>query len=332
MLSFLARRDYRSVALYEVDAEKPVPFFEVAYGSDRYDSRTMGSGELAVFSLWWALERSARGTIILIEEPETFLSPAIQEAFGHYLTSAVVEKELCAVVTSHSAEIIGQLGKENLRFLSRERTGVRVMTDQPPPILLQSVGIRSPVEALVFVEDNAARNFCRAILERFDPNLARKISIDVRKGDGEIIRALQVMADVRCPITFVGLIDGDMRHAVPADIAYLSAFLPGEQSVELLFREALEADSSFLAEASGVANIDSILAALEGSNHHDWFENLSKELGLTKDQLFPLLFRTWIRMDGSEESLNATCSRVAEILGGQELTQRGQFVLTSAAG
>jgi len=78
-LNYLAKREYREIKLYEVEInDETMPFFEVTLGPARYDSRTMGAGEFAAFFLWWNLARAARNSILLIEEPETFLCSYIQ--------------------------------------------------------------------------------------------------------------------------------------------------------------------------------------------------------------------------------------------------------------
>jgi predicted ATPase len=76
----------------EVGEGRVAPFFEVALGNDRYDSRTMGAGELAILFLWWSIDRASEDTLILIEEPETYLSPGSQQSFCAYLIASAVEK------------------------------------------------------------------------------------------------------------------------------------------------------------------------------------------------------------------------------------------------
>jgi hypothetical protein len=159
-----------------------LPFFEVTFGADRYDSRTMGAGELAAFYLWWSLGRAAEGSIVLIEEPECYLSPGSQDAFRDYAASMAFTRKLCIVMTSHSAQIIAPLSKESTRFFRRDAQGIKLVSDRPAPILLETLGIRPSVDTIVFVED-AAGTFCRLWLERLDPNLSRRIEIIVRNGE-----------------------------------------------------------------------------------------------------------------------------------------------------
>jgi predicted ATPase len=118
------------------------PFFEVSFGNDRYDSRTMGAGEIAILYLWWAINRAPRNALILIEEPETYLSPSSQESLSHFLIAEAVQKKLTVVMTSHSAKIIGSFPDENLRFLFRDRNSIRVADGHSLTTLRENIGIR----------------------------------------------------------------------------------------------------------------------------------------------------------------------------------------------
>jgi hypothetical protein len=150
-INFLTMRNYREVKLYEVElADETVPFFEVSFGPDRYDSRSMGSGEFSAFLLWWRLGRAEPKSILLIEEPECFLAPGSQSAFIDFLMSVLFSKKICAVVSSHSAEIITPLPSESVRFFRREHAGVMLVTEKPSPILLETIGIRAHRDVLAF--------------------------------------------------------------------------------------------------------------------------------------------------------------------------------------
>src|ERR1019366_10504144 len=101
--------------------------------------RTMGTGELAIFFFWWSIERASRDAVLLIEEPETYLSPGSQEALCNFLIQAAVEKHLTLVVTSHSPKIISSLSDENLVFVFRRAQGIKVVDGPPPPALLETI-------------------------------------------------------------------------------------------------------------------------------------------------------------------------------------------------
>lgn len=313
-LNYILHREYRSIRLYEVEMEGIVPYFEVAYGDDRYDSRTMGSGEISAFYLWWMLNRAEAGSVLLVEEPEAFLSYACQESMARHLISVIVKKSICAVVTSHSAPLITAMPKESLRFLTRGQNGMQVISDQPPPILLKSIGIDPPLAGIIFVEDEAARLFCRLLLERLDASLARRINIELRNGHGDITAALRMTSNFEGLLKFIGLYDGDARAEVTEELAGRSAFLPGDRPIEKIFRDMVQADASGLAEATGNGHLGPILDNLEGADHHKWYKEVCKELGLTKAQLFPMLFVIWMRVPENAALATATYEAVAAIV------------------
>lgn len=203
-ISFVTRRDYKSATLYEIEhINQTVPYFEVSYGEDRYDSRTMGAGEHAAFLIWWLLRRAPKCSVILLEEPETFLSPASQDALGVHITAVAVEKRLCVLIATHSGPMIAPAGPASTQFMFRAAQGIDFNNDAPPALLKQ-LGVDPPVRAIVLVEDAAGEAFCRHILEKYDVKLARAVDVSVMSGDGNVFRGLSVMESTR-RVKVVGL-------------------------------------------------------------------------------------------------------------------------------
>jgi len=164
-ISAILHRQYRSITLYEVELEERVPFFEVVYGNDSYDSRTMGTGELSALYIWWAIRRAEPNTLLLLEEPEAFLSFGAQKTLADFVFSNIAKKKLLAVIGSHSAAFISRLPHECIVYLARSSVGINAIVDRPPPILLKAMGMQPPVTTVVFVEDTMAMLWLRSILE-----------------------------------------------------------------------------------------------------------------------------------------------------------------------
>jgi hypothetical protein len=202
-----------------------------------------------------------------------------------------------------------------LAFFARTRTGVTAIMDQPPPVLLKEMGIDPAIKNLIFVEDSLARLLSRAILEKYDPLLSRQVYLDQRNGDGEVITALKPMIGTEAPIKFIGLFDGDMRGKVPQQFEPISAFLPGEEPIEIVFRRLIEGNPEALEAATGNQNCSAIVSSLEGKDHHDWYEELARELGLSRDQLFSHLFSIWIRKPENEEAASDTYKALFALIG-----------------
>lgn len=313
-VSYILHRSYRSMTLYETELDEPTPFFEVAYGDDRYDSRTMGAGEMSALYIWWALNRAEANSIVLIEEPEAFLSYGCQQSLARFLVSNIVQKHLVVIISSHSSAFISAFPRECLIFLSRGQAGVTIVADQPPPVLLKAMGIDPPVIAIIFVEDPLAQLFCRFILEKFDAHLSRQVFIDQRDGDGEIKIALKPMLKVKGPIKFVGLFDGDLRAIISEEFKSRSAFLPGNKPVETVFRDMVNETPNRLAESVNHPHIMTVIASLEGKDHHDWYKELAMELGISKDQLFLALFSIWIKVPENEEAAIKTYNAISALV------------------
>jgi hypothetical protein len=300
-INFLTMRNYREVKLYEVElADEAVPFFEVSFGPDRYDSRSMGSGEFSAFFLWWRLGRARPKSILLIEEPECFLSPGSQSAFIDFLMGVLFSKKICAVVSSHSAEIITPLPSESVRFFRREHAGVMLVTEKPSPILLETIGIRAHRDVLAFVEDEAAARFCRLLAERFDPTLSRRMIIVPKNGEGEIVNLLKQVENKYDSLSILGIFDGDTAGKIPEGIEKKASFLPGDQPIEGLFKALAEEAPNELQIAIGSGDVREALFALQGRDHHDWFLELGKSCGLEPGQMFMVLFGMWIRHGQNE--------------------------------
>jgi hypothetical protein len=311
-IAFLLNREYRIIKLYEIDLGEIVPFFEVSYGDDRYDSRTMGGGEIAAFHMWWSISSLKRGQIALIEEPEAFLSHICQTNLAKHIVTEAVDRKFCAVVSTHSAPFINSLPEDALWFFSRTRLGMTAQTDKLHPAVLKSVGIDPPIRIVALVEDAAAAEFTRALLEKISPTFARQVRTIVRNGDGEITNSLRALSFYTGLPLFVGLYDGDMREKAPTDITNI-AFLPGSTRVERMFRDMIYNNFPSFESAIGRKDLDIILTSLEGTDDHDWFRRLGDEVGMNYSQLFSFLINMWFRQDGNIEASSQTFDRLKSL-------------------
>lgn len=331
-VNFIMKRDYRSIKLFEVEVGGDTPFFEVVYGDDRYDSRTMGTGEIAAFHLWWALTRSASDSLVCIEEPEAYLSNACQGALADFVIAMAVKKRLCCLISSHSPAFISVLPQQSLHFMSRGQDGVRFVGGDPHPVLLKSVGIDPPVRAALFVEDQAAKEFCKGIIERADPTLSRQVAIEVRGGEGEVTAALRLTGKFKLPMKFIGIYDGDVAADIPEDVRESATALPGDRAIEEIFRDMVTSNPHGLAEALNVPALIEVLHGLEGANCHDWFEQIAHEVGLTPPQLFPVLFRLWMSGDANSQAAAVVYENIVALIDGRSDEPRDVEVIEGEIG
>lgn len=303
-INYILKRDYESVTIWEVETSGIVPFFEVIHGNDRYDSTTMGAGELAALYIWWKLTRVDKGAFVLIEEPETFLSTATQGAIGDFILTRAYDQSVCVVMTSHSAPIISPLPSTSLKFLFRSQGHLK-LAGKPTMGMLRSIGIDHPVTEILFVEDNAARLFTRLLLDHLDPQLAARIQIEVCNGHGGVTTSLILFKSFEGSVRGIGMYDGDHRAQLAEDLKgepiRRAMCLPGDDPIEVTFRALVRAQMAEVATLRGVPqeHLEGILHAAEGADHHDWYEAVCNGLGLSKDQLLANLFTIWLRDDAN---------------------------------
>lgn len=314
-INYILGREYRAITLYEVDVGGVAPFFEVAYGDDRYDSRTMGSGELTGLHLWWSLSRVDSGTIVLIEEPEAFLSHASQANLARHIVAAAVKRGITVIASTHSAPIISQLPRECHRFFVRSPDGIKFIGEPTPPALLKSLGVSSPIIAILFVEDMMAAALTRAIVEKIAPSFARQLKIVVRDGHGGVTNALRgTDFEIDYP-KFIGVYDGDVRSEVPNDLASRAIFLPGTERIERIFRRISIEQPGILTPLFPAGGQVAVLSSLEGQDDHDWFANLAVEANIHKLHLFNTFFTAWAASDEVSAEMSAMYGSLAAILG-----------------
>ena len=280
ILSYLTHIQYTAARVYTIeetilepsrdDETVERPFFEVQTAGSVYDSRSMGLGELAAFYLWWSLERVSDKTILLIEEPESFLSPLCQTAFAGVLAKYTASKKPFVVVTTHSPQIIQSAPKSSLHFVYRDGRNSKINIGDPLEVLLNTVGIEAKIKTLVMVEDNAARVFSKLWIGQFAPRIIASIEFIIMNGDGNIIKALDGFPTNPNSFALIGLLDGDAEGKGFAGERI--GFLPGGKPVEALYREMIEAELDRVEPILGIENLRQVVFAQQGLELHEWFE------------------------------------------------------------
>jgi predicted ATPase len=313
-INYITGRQYRRVAISEVERDdQTIPFFEVSYGDDSYDTRTMGSGELAAFYLWWSLDRAQSLSIILLEEPETFLSPAVQRAFADYLVVQIAKRTLFCAATTHSESLITPTSLQNVAFVTRG-SGTVDITSNPHPAQLETIGITATKDIFVFVEDAAGKVLLESMLSGFNPALARRTRVFVSGGEGGITKRLREVAGTFEGTYFLGAYDGDQAGKIPGDVAYFSCTLPGSVGIEKLLRAHVVSNVNEFQEKTGYQQLKQVLPTIEGLEDHDWFTRVAQEAGLEKYQLMKLVIRMWGGVQENFDAVNGSYQAFADLI------------------
>ncbi|MHA6287306.1 ATP-dependent nuclease [Maricaulis sp. CAU 1757] len=299
-VGYILGRHYDSVDLYEVEIEpgRFEPFFQAKYGEDLYDSRTMGAGELSALYIWWSLKEIPKSAIVLIEEPEVFLSHSSQQNLSDYLATRCKDRNWNMVICTHSGALIQRAPDSCIKVISRNSTGVEAFEQPFSPVLLEKFGVVSELKGIIVVEDDIAHQLCKKILYRFAPDIRKNIDITFGvRGESEIRKLMLLVENLNSRILFIGVLDGDIE--VDETEGVLS--LPGG-SFERDIMGIAESRPEEFRQAIEIEDLTAVLSAMEGHDPHDWFNRLSLELNIDNASLVDKLFALWSDdADRSEE-------------------------------
>ena len=305
-ISYLVGKEYRARHLYELgDEEDSLPYITVESGGKSYSVEDMGLGELVLNTLHWQLDHLPRRGIVLIEEPETFISPRSQRCLVDVLCRVAVEREVLPIITTHSYGIAGRLPRERTILVHpgmREDDSIGIIRQPAVDQLNDVLGLPSYRSTIVLVEDRVAELFAKSILDRTDPSLLGSVQFTVVAGETEITEILEHLP--RVPATsLVGLYDADVA-SLPQGVPWPVMRLPGRRAPEGELRAALDAHTTEGATAISrpLEVVAAASAALRGIDDHDWMLDLADRLNKELPSLIDGLSATWLEPEANREA------------------------------
>ena len=311
-LSFLIGKTYSRCSSYELSDEevyyKPV-FFNVSVGEISYNSVSMGVGEHFIFYLYYTLENIPEDSIVIIEEPETFISVLSQIHLIQYVLKVISQKRISVIISTHSPHIARNIRHDNIRSIVKIEDYFRIhkpsATEEIPAFLgveYNKIVSCDCKTATIFVEDYAARIFLECILKTELPYIYKKVDIVSVNGEAEITNRLSFNDKEYMSHKFIGIYDGDMKEKFEKDkiiekIYWQHLFLPLEECIEKEMIHFLRDGDKMLSLCSQL-NISpdfglSIFSKYIGEDHHDWFLNVSRDLSKTNIEFMEAFYHIW---------------------------------------
>ena len=310
-INYLVGKQYASCSIRELTdvngGDTVIPYFSVEVDKAKYDSKSMGVGEHFLFYLFWRISRMDKDTIIIVEEPETFVSISSQIHFINYIGEQMEKKGIKVILTTHSPYILSSIKNDHVRIVSRVGNNVSIITPDENLSAESVLGLGDNSIGTFFVEDNVASDFLSVVLEDRCPQLLRSFTVDPVGGASEISNRLSFPFSDKIKYKFVGVYDGDLRTTLDTSkIKWKYCFLPGEKAVEELFRDyvhqngAIDELCNYLGKDKG--KMIAVLAEIDGLDCHDWFIELSKAMVIEKQNLISAFYHTMMKEDAAIES------------------------------
>jgi hypothetical protein len=248
----------------------------------------MSSGELWVLFCIWELERSAATDIILIDEPESYLSPRGHIAFLDEIARRTLSGGFQTIIATHSEAMIRRLPAVLLRFTVRRANGTEVRENVSHDEVMVALGYQQSVKYLALVEDSLGEEILRTALALFGSDHGRSWDIVTLGGTGEAKRTLNILSTMKRLVPVL-VLDGDQRSDSDEVKAF---FLPGSNPEVSI----LESCGSEAANRLGVshARLDAAIAHTEGMVHQRFFHEIAEYLGLQCDFVRRTLIASWL--------------------------------------
>lgn len=311
-ISCIVGKQYEACTFYELDEvvfeDEPlllpitIPFFKVRSYDIEYSSIEMGIGEHFLFYVFWLLKRAEDNSIVIIEEPETFISIKAQVELMNYIAFCCNKSGISVVITTHSPYILDRVDNQHIRVINRHGKNVSIVvpTDENPATVL--LGMPAYLnKGVIYVEDEVAKIFLLTLLAEEAPLILDTFRIISVSGESEITRRLKFPKDIEMDYKLIGIYDGDMQSnklKLGNQINWPFLFLPVSTCVEgeILdaFRNKRFIDDFIQELGMRSERILPVLAKIEGEDHHDWFIDLCKGIHSEYNTMIRAFYSLWI--------------------------------------
>lgn len=306
LVNFLTNNTYTKVDVIniedEYDAFPMLPFFRVEQADVSYDSRSMGLGELSLLYFFWLIEHIKKSKLpcfLLVEEPESFLPPLVQDRFCDVLAMTSSTQGAAILISTHSEHILKKIPRSHIHIMRKLNGDIKFLSATSNVKQMSVLGLMSPKKGIILHEDHAANLFIRSFIKASSILVTDSFFYHNSGSEGDIVKDLSRFPVDLHEFHILGIFDGDCRGKLGDQLTkyknYL--FLPADKTPEELLIDFLKcADMSTVAMHLGTST-EALLAAIDvaaGADHHDYFHELAKTIEISYDTVFSRLCDLWV--------------------------------------
>lgn len=333
-LNYLVGKNYTRCSSYELSDESPnyIPvFFKVTENSTLYDSVSMGLGEHLLLYIYYLLDKVEKNSILIIEEPESFISVLSQIHLINHLSKVIAEKRITVIISSHSPYILESIRENHIRIISNFHNSINIFSPDQKEEAQKVLGFEyKKIEkifeihnkkATVFVEDYAARVFLEHLICEESPYIYKNTDIISVDGESSITARLRFDDSKFMSHRLIGIYDGDMRgkfetDGIPEQIYWPYLFLPVNECIEKEIISFLGSESNQKEFCSSL-NLNyplfiSIMSKHAGKDHHDWVLDVAKDINITLEGIIKAFYSIWKKE--KEDSISSFIDSIERIL------------------
>lgn len=299
-LNYLVGKTYDSVVLREIEVEDNViiPYFQINCNGLEYDSLKMGTGEHFLFYIYWLFKRISTSGIILIEEPEVFISVNSQINLMNFIADKMNEYKFSVILVTHSPFILKNINIDRMLILNNYLNSIDIVKPEYKEDIIHDLGLFTNKKGIIILEDNLALEFFKCICKRYANYYINYYSLEKAGGYSGITKILSIPRLEKMEYTIIGIFDGDIKESGKVqfdDLNWGYTFLPGEKSLEEEFQKLTRI---YFKELSEKLHLDEkelriLLAKVQGMEYHDWLIEVCTKIHRDFSTVVETFYELW---------------------------------------
>ena len=179
-----------------------------------YSSAFAGSGEFAAAVLIHKLVRAPKGSLILLDEPETSLHPTAQSRLRSFLMDCALRRNMQIVAATHSPAFLRHLPSTAIKLFTIGPIGqVHILNECPPEHAFVDIDDEYASNLEIHVEDDAAQVLVDAAIRSLELQKSVRARVSAG-GESAMWRDVETYSRNARDSVFV-LFDGDQTPEAP---------------------------------------------------------------------------------------------------------------------
>lgn len=299
-LNYLVGKTYDSIVLREIEVgdEKTIPYFQVQCNGLEYDSLKMGTGEHFLFYIYWLFKGISTYGILLIEEPEVFISVNSQINLMNFIVEKMNEHKFSVILVTHSPFILKNVSTDRMLVLHNYLDTIDVHKPKSKEEILEDLGLVTNKKGILIFEDILAIEFFRSMCKRHANHYLKFFNLEKTNGFADITKILSIPKLYNMNYVIAGIYDGDMKNSSEVPFETLNweyRFLPGEKSLEEEFKKLARSHFIELRTKLGIEEreLRVLLGKIQGSEHHDWLIEIANKSHSNFNSVVDIFYQLW---------------------------------------
>lgn len=326
-LNYLTNHTYQEVKCTDIEDEfssfplSKMPFFVVKNRHGvTYDSKSMGLGEFSLFYFDWLIQRAISDSckLIILEEPESYLPPSIQNRLINVVAFLADQHSIQPIICTHSDSIISRIDRNRVISIRKVGNSLKPFDANSDFQSLQTLGLVAEKKGIIFCEDNAALAFAKHLVALSSNHVVDNFYYHVSGSNGDIENILKGLPKDIDRFQFFGLFDGDCRErnqSAFSDKKY--GYLPGNCSPEELlipYFNGLSTEDKSSIFARSDERIELAIDHIQGLEYHDYLTQFFSSIQIEVTTAFDLLVANYLQENLTTKAVK-DCIKVIDSIG-----------------